>query len=124
MRGLLLCGRRLDEGADQGSQPVKLLQVNRAEQGELLLAGAGQREAHNSPILAVLAVAGDQAELLGAIDQLHGAVVSGAKELRRVTAEKVEKMTTEAMELHPISRSYVPSTRLRPRRRPPAVLSG
>jgi len=53
--------------------------VGSAEQGQLLLAGGGQGEPHESPVVVVDAVADDEAELLGAVDELDGTVVADAE---------------------------------------------
>jgi hypothetical protein len=76
--GCLLCGRRVDQRVDERGQLPKLLYVGGTEQSEIVPACLGQGDAHDAAVVAVGAVAGDKAELLGAIDELHCAVVPGA----------------------------------------------
>jgi hypothetical protein len=71
-------GRWFYYRVDEGGEPLELLEVCGAELGEFLFACFGQGEAHDAAVVAVFAMAGDEAELLGAIDELYGAVVASA----------------------------------------------
>jgi hypothetical protein len=58
----------VDYRVDEGGEPLELLEVCGAELDEFLFACFGQGEAHDAAVVAVFPVAGDEAELLGAID--------------------------------------------------------